>query len=238
MLLVPTPDVPGSEVRTMTDPITPGQFHDSRGTEDWRVLADGACAMYRTGSLADGARLAEAIAALPGLRAHQPDIDLRFDSVTVRLITIAGGYFGMSARDVELARQISSLARDLGLAADVSGLRSLLIIPGAPDTAAVMPFWRAALGYAPRPDSPDEDLIDPEGRMPGFWFEPMDQPRPDGTGAIHVAVFVPHEEGEARVSAALAAGGHLVRDEFAPAWVTLADAAGNEVDIATTHTRG
>jgi len=29
----------------------------------------------------------------------------------------------------------------------------------------------------------------------------------------------------------------LVRDEFASAWWTLADAAGNEADIATTRTR-
>jgi hypothetical protein len=28
-----------------------------------------------------------------------------------------------------------------------------------------------------------------------------------------------------------------VRDEFAPAWWTLADAAGNEVDVATTKGR-
>jgi hypothetical protein len=29
----------------------------------------------------------------------------------------------------------------------------------------------------------------------------------------------------------------MVRDEFAPAWGTLADAAGNEADIATIATR-
>ena len=52
-----------------------------------------------------------------------------------------------------------------------------------------------------------------------------------------VAVWVPGEQAEARVAAALAAGGHLVRDQFAPAWWTLADAAGNEVDVATTETR-
>jgi 4a-hydroxytetrahydrobiopterin dehydratase len=28
-------------------------------------------------------------------------------------------------------------------------------------------------------------------------------------------------------------GGHLVSDEHAPAWWTLADAEGNEVDVAT-----
>jgi 4a-hydroxytetrahydrobiopterin dehydratase len=100
-----------------------------------------------------------------------------------------------------------------------------------------MPFWQAALAYAPRGDTPDEDLVDPRGRGPAFWFEPMDEPRADGGGAIHVAVWVPHEQAEARVAAALAAGGRLVRDEFAPAWWTLADAAGNEADIATTTGR-
>ena len=48
---------------------------------------------------------------------------------------------------------------------------------------------------------------------------------------------MPPEQAEARVAAALAAGGRLVRDRFAPAWWTLADAAGNEADIATTLSR-
>jgi 4a-hydroxytetrahydrobiopterin dehydratase len=62
----------------------------------------------------------------------------------------------------------------------------------------------------------------------------MDERRPDGGGAIHVAIWVPPEHAEARVAAALAAGGRMIRDRFAPAWWTLADAAGNEADIATT----
>jgi hypothetical protein len=45
------------------------------------------------------------------------------------------------------------------------------------------------------------------------------------------------DEAEARITAALAAGGRMVRDDFAPSWWTLADAAGNEVDIATTRGR-
>lgn len=65
----------------------------------------------------------------------------------------------------------------------------------------------------------------------------MDEPRSDGGGAIHVAVFVPYEQAEARIAAALAAGGRMVRDQFAPMWWTLADAAGNEADIATTKGR-
>ena len=66
----------------------------------------------------------------------------------------------------------------------------------------------------------------------------MREPRPgDGGGAIHVAVWVPYEQAEARLAAALAAGGRLVFDKYAPAWWTLADAAGNEVDIATSMHR-
>jgi 4a-hydroxytetrahydrobiopterin dehydratase len=37
----------------------------------------------------------------------------------------------------------------------------------------------------------------------------------------------------ARVAAALAAGGHLVTDQYAPMWWVLADAEGNEVCVAT-----
>ncbi len=44
---------------------------------------------------------------------------------------------------------------------------------------------------------------------------------------------MPHDQAEARVAAAIAAGGHLVTDQHAPAWWTLADAEGNEADVAT-----
>ncbi len=220
----------------MTDRISPRQFHEAEGVEDWRVLGEGACAYFRTGSFAAGARLVEAISELADLDDHHPDVDLRHDGVTVRLITITDAYAGMSTRDVELARQISAVAQELGLSADPQAVQSMLVIPGATDTSEVMPFWRAVLGYEPRADSPEEDLVDPRSRGPAFWFEPMDEPR-QGGGAIHVAIWVPYEQAEARIAAALAAGGRMVRDEFAPSWWTLADAAGNEADVATTMGR-
>jgi 4a-hydroxytetrahydrobiopterin dehydratase len=217
--------------------ITPKQFRDADGVEDWRVVGDGACAFFRTPSFPAAAGFVRAIGDLPGLDEHRPDVDVRRDGVTVRLITATDDHYGMSTADVELARQISDVARGLGLSADPSVVQSVLVIPGAPNTAEVMPFWRAVLGYEPRRDTPDEDLVDPRDRGPAFWFEPMDEPRADGGGAIHIAVWVPFEQAEARVAAALAAGGRMVRDEFAPAWWTLADAAGNEADIATTQER-
>lgn len=221
----------------MNEPITPRQFHESQGTEDWRVVGDGACAFFRTASFAESARFVAAIGALEGLGPHQPDVDVRGDGVTVRLLTTEFDSYGMSTRDVELARQISSVGREHGLHADPTAVQSFLVVPGAANIAEIIPFWRAVLGYVPRPDSPDEDLVDPHDRNPGFWFERMKELRADGGGAIHVAVWVPFEQAEKRVAAALAAGGRMVRDEFAPAWWTLADTAGNEADISTTMTR-
>jgi 4a-hydroxytetrahydrobiopterin dehydratase len=221
----------------MSDQISPRNFAQTEGLEDWRVIGDGACVYFRTQSFTAGAGLVQAISELPGVEDHPPDVDLRPDGVTVRLITTTDHYYGMSQQDVVLARQISGAARELGLLADQAAVQNLLVIPGATNIAEILPFWRAVLGYEPRPDSPEEDLVDPRSRGSSFWFEQMDEPHSDGGGAIHVAVWVPYEHAEARIAAALAAGGRMVRDEFAPSWWTLADAAGNEADIATVKGR-
>ena len=222
----------------MKDAISPKQFHQADGTEDWRVLGgDGATAYFSTPSFATSARLVQAISALTGIDDERPAVDVRHDGVTVRMITFTKDYAGMTQRHVELAREISAAARKLGLAADPSSVQTISIIPGATSRAEVMPFWRAALGYEPRIDSPAEDLVDAHDRGPAFWFEQMEQPRPDVGGAIHIVVWVPYEQAAARIAAALAAGGRMVRDDFAPSWWTLADAAGNEADIATTTGR-
>jgi 4a-hydroxytetrahydrobiopterin dehydratase len=222
----------------MKDAISPKQFHEAEGVEDWRVLGgDGATAYFRTPSFATSAKLVQAISALPGVDDQRPAVDVRHDGVTVRMITFTKDYAGMTQRHVELAREISAAARKLGLSADPSAVQSVSIIPGATSRAEVMPFWRAALGYEPRIDSPAEDLVDAHDRGPAFWFEQMKEARPDGGGAIHVCIWVPYEQAQARIAAALAAGGRLVRDEFAPSWWTLADPAGNETDIATTTGR-
>lgn len=222
----------------MSDYISGQQFLESQGVEDWRVVSDGACAFFPTATFATSATFVQAIADLAGVEAHRPAVDIRNDGVTVRLITIAEDNYGMSERDIVLARQVSAAARSLGLTSDPQRVQSVLIVPGAGDIAAVMPFWQAVLGYERRPDSPAEDLIDPRDRGPAFWFETMNEMRGDGGGAIHFAVWVAPEVAEARVAAALAAGGRIVRDFAAPAWWTLADAAGNECDVATIVGRG
>jgi 4a-hydroxytetrahydrobiopterin dehydratase len=212
----------------MTDLLSASQFHESAGVEDWRVLWGGgwACAYFRTGSFRAGVALVQAISELPAAANHHPDIDLRPEGVTVRLFTRAPG--GLSDRDIELARQISVAARELDAAADPAAVQHVQVAIDALVPSEVRPFWRAVLGYQ---EVGDDDLLDPHRRGPSFWFQRMDAPRPE-RNRIHIDVYLPHDQAEARIAAALAAGGHMVSDEHAPEWWTLADAEGNEVDLA------
>lgn len=215
----------------MTEPITPRQFHEADGLDDWRVVGEGACAYFRTGSFAAGVRLIDAINQAVAPDGPDPDIDLRRAGVTVRLITVGHGFYGLMARDVEVAQQISAIARDLGLPADPSAVQNLQVAIDALVVPEVLPFWRAVLGYRDRGDSP-EDLADPAGRGPLVFFQHMDAPRPQ-RNRIHIDVWVPHDQAEARTAAAIAAGGHLVTDRYAPSWWVLADAEGNEACVCT-----
>ena len=227
----------GMDEQQMTEWIAPSRFRDADGVGDWRVLGEGACAYFRTGSFGAGARLVQRISELPGLDGHHPDADLRNQGVTVRLITITPEASGLTRRDLELARQISKVAHELGAPADPSVLQTVQVSVDALVSAEVMPFWRAVLGYEYRADSPEEDLIDPRGRGPSLWFQKLDTPRPQ-RNRIHLDVWVPHDQAQARIAAALAADGRLVSDEHAPMWWTLADTEGNEADVATIEGRG
>jgi 4a-hydroxytetrahydrobiopterin dehydratase len=213
--------------------ILSARFHAAEGADAWRVLPDGAFAHFRTDSFGTSVRFVEAVSALIGA-ADAPDIDIRRGGVTVLVRAFKGTEFGLVQGDLDLARAISATAREMGLRADPSAIETLSIIPGAIDRRTIMPFWQGVLGYDPRPDSPDEDLVDPHGRLAPFWFEEMDELRPDGAGTVHLVVWVPWDAAEARVAAGLAAGGRLVRRNEEEKFWTLADPVGNEVDIATT----
>jgi 4a-hydroxytetrahydrobiopterin dehydratase len=211
--------------------LTPRQFQESDGVGDWREVAIGACARFRTGSFAKGVELVEEIGRLADAMDHHPDIDLQYPTVTVRLIS--HDVSALSDRDVRLAQQISEAARTMGIAAEPAAVQSVQLTIDALVTADVRPFWRAVLDYE---EVGDDDLVDPRNRGPGIWFQPMDGPRPQ-RNRVHVDVFVPNDQADARIAAALGAGGRLVDDSHAPHWWTLADPEGNEVDVATTFER-
>ena len=212
----------------MGDQISGKQFDESAGVQDWRALWGGgmACAYFRTGSFGAGAGLVQAIAELSAVAGHHVDVDLRPEGITVRLFTNEPG--GLTNVDVQLAREISAAARRLDLLPDPSAVQHVQVAIDALVPAEVRPFWRAVLGYE---EVGEEDLLDPVRRGPSFWFQQMDKPRPQ-RNRIHIDVYVPRDRAGARIAAALAAGGHMVSDAHAPGWWTLADAEGNEVDLA------
>jgi 4a-hydroxytetrahydrobiopterin dehydratase len=212
----------------MADHLTGKQFDESAGVTDWRAVWGGglACAYFRTGSFGAGAALVQAITGLPAVASHRVDVDLRPEGVTVRLSTFEPA--GLTNDDVELAREITAAARKLGVAADPSAVQHVQVAIDALVPAEVRPFWRAVLGYQ---EVGGEDLLDPLRRGPSFWFQQMDTPRPQ-RNRIHIDVYIPRDQADARIAAALAAGGHVVSDAHAPGWWTLADAEGNEADLA------
>jgi len=201
-------------------------FHDAGGVEDWRVLAWGACAYYRIGSFAEGARFVAAIAEVADATAHFPDVDLRPDGVTIRTFSREDG--ALSDRDVELARKTSAVARELGLEPDPSQVQTVGIAVAQGAGADVRPFWAAALGYR---FLGAEDAIDPHRRNPHLWFHELGSGRP-GRGRVHIDVSVPADQAEARVAAALAEGGRIADDSHAPEHWTIASPDNHGIDIA------
>lgn len=207
--------------------ITPKEFHDAPGVENWRVLWSVAFAVFRTGDFATGLRLVEEIGRLARAAGHHPDLNVRSGVLEVRLVTKE--HWSLTDLDLRLAQEISAAAAALGVRADPGHTRTWEFALDAVDVDKVRTFWCAVLGYEPVGDS---DIADPDGLYPPVYVQQMDEPR-SGRNRIHIDVGVPHDQAEARVAAALAAGGRLVTDKFAPMWWTLADPEGNEVDLAT-----
>jgi 4a-hydroxytetrahydrobiopterin dehydratase len=202
-------------------------FHDAAGLDDWRILFSGAHAYYRAKSFAEGARLVAAIAEVATAVGHFPDVDLRPDGVTVR--TASGEYGRLSERDLELARRISAEAQSLGIEPDPSQVQVVAIAVAQDAGSDVGPFWAAALGY--KSLGPNEDAVDRQRRNPHVSFQQVKPPRP-GRGRIHIDVSVPADRAEARVAAALEAGGRMADDSHAPYWWTLASPENHGIDIA------
>ena len=216
----------------MTERIFARQFHAAEGADAWRVLPEGASAFFRSESFSASVRFVSAIGALVS-DDDPPHVDIRRGGVTVLLRSFKPGGYGLLQTDLDLARAISAIASEMGLSADPAAVQGLSIIPGATERGGIMPFWQAVLAYQPRLDSPDEDLVDPHDRLAPFWFEQMDELRADGAGSVHMVVWVPWDEAEARVAAGVAAGGRIVRHNEEELFWTLADPVGNEIDIAT-----
>ena len=200
-------------------------FLDAEGLRDWVVLHGGATAVFRVGSLGEAARLAEAIAQVPGLEQSGALLTISSAGLTVRLTR---DLWQLEPLHVELARAVSAVVRSRGAVADRSTVQEVQIAIAAKPDAIDVGFWRAVLGYTPRSE---DNAVDPLGLGSTVWMQELDIAKPL-RHAMHVDVSVAREQVEARLGAALAAGGRIVDATGAPAAWILADRAGNKVCIA------
>ncbi len=213
------------------------------GLDDWRLLAQALHARYRTGSFTTGLAFVTAITQAAEEANHHPDVTLTYPHVDLKLISHDVGH--LTQRDVALARRITQIAADHGIAADPEALAVFELALDTGDLAAIGPFWAVLLtGSA---DSLDGgDVVDPGGRVPLLWFQPSNgdpelegEPEPSAgepdasTQRFHIDLWVPEDVAEERIAAAIAAGGTLVSDADAPAFTVLADPDGNQTCVCT-----
>ncbi|MET0458599.1 MAG: VOC family protein [Ilumatobacteraceae bacterium] len=224
-------DADGNEVDVV--PLQPeGDLADAPERADWRLLF-GAMVHYPTHDATTAADLATAAAAIADGAGVELLIDVRPAGVTID----SGKDRWEQEGFADLAARIQAAARHLGLRADPTPLRFVQVGIDAVDVPTVRAFWRAVLGYELDTRPYITDIFDPRQLAVPLFFQPMsadDTARRAQRNRTHIDVFVPDDQAEARISAALAAGGRVAYDAEAPEWWTLADPEGNEVDIAVT----
>ncbi len=220
----------------MTDPKQTLRYPEvmaAEGLDDWRFFLVKLHARFKTGSFVKGLELVTRITEAAEAANHHPDVVLTYPQVDVDLSSHDVG--GVTSRDLDLARQISAIAAELGVESAPREVSTLELALDVPDADAVQPFWAAVLGYDHHDKWPE--VFDPGGRNNTLWF----QKAPDATGEVqqrfHLDIVVPREVAEERLQAALDAGGTLVSTDAVPAFWVLADQHGNKVCICTADGR-
>ncbi|MGV0809076.1 VOC family protein [Mycolicibacterium setense] len=215
------------------------EISEAIGPLGWRLVLGALYTEVLAPSMADAAAAASHAvhAAGPDASGHL-SIDIRADRAVLRLRTRDA--HAVTERDLTLAGAVSQAlaAHGFELTTGPGAIQAFEIAVDALDIGAIRPFWKAVTGYVDEPGDIDLNagLVDPFGRGPAIWFQQMDSPRPQ-RNRIHLDIDVIHDAAQARVDAALAAGGRLVSDRVAPRFWVLADAEGNEACICTWQGR-
>jgi 4a-hydroxytetrahydrobiopterin dehydratase len=191
---------------------------------DWVVLHGGPTAVFRTKTLAAAAELAQAIAQLPGLDGTAAHMSIVSKSLTIRLTREVSN---TEVEHIELAREISKIAKNHSAIGDPSMVQEVQFAIAAKPDAIDVGFWRAVLGYQPMLDDAG---IDPLAISSNVWMQDLDVNKPL-RHAMHIDVSVSKEHAQSRVDAAVAAGGVIVDSSEAPSWWVLADRSGNKVCV-------
>src|ERR687895_532161 len=103
------------------------EFLSADGVDDWVILHGGPTAVFRVGSLQEAARLAGAVAAVPGL-GPRTLLSVTSDRLTVKLTR---EMWGVESSHVEVARAVSAVARQDGATADRSAVQEIQLAVAA-----------------------------------------------------------------------------------------------------------
>lgn len=199
-------------------------FLAAEGVGDWVVLHGGATAVFGVATLGEAARLAGAVAQIPGVEGSGVLLTLGDDHVTVRLTR---DVWQLEPHHADLARGISAVARQHGAVADRARTQEVQLAIATRPAEVDLGFWRAVLGYT---GAAEDNAVDRLGHGSTVWMQQLDETKPL-RHAMHIDVSVAREHAQARLEAALAAGGRIVDDSQAPTVWILADRAGNRVCI-------
>ncbi|MDQ6659104.1 MAG: 4a-hydroxytetrahydrobiopterin dehydratase [Actinomycetota bacterium] len=207
----------------------------------WRFVGGTLASVVAVASMADGAAaLALVLAAAGATAGGRLRVELTDGAVALTLQTAAVGW--VTQADADLASMIDKALAAQGFQGvpQIAG-RAVQVVElaiDAMDIPAIRPFWKAVLGYADEvgDGAPDAPLVDPAWQGPAIWFQQMDAPR-EQRNRIHFDVMVGEDEADARVEAAIDAGGRLLSDERARAFWVLADPEGNEICVCTWQDR-
>mgnify|MGYP002654303877 FL=1 len=148
------------------------EFLAADGLADWVVLHGGPTAVFQTKSLAAAAELAQAIAQLPGLDGTPAHMSIVSRSLTIRLTREVSN---TEVEHIDIARDISKIAKSLGALANPSMVQEVQFAIAAKPAAVDVGFWRAVLGYQPMLDDAG---IDPLGVSSSVWMQELDSDRP------------------------------------------------------------
>lgn len=151
--------------------LSPREASDAVSGLGWRYVLGILLTSVRVGSLTQAADVAARVVAAAGRDADEHLwLDIRRERLVITLQSQATA--SVTAQEVELARRISAVVRELGLATDteVAGVpRSVQVLEvaiDALDIAAIRPFWKAILGYGDEAGraGPTDPLVDPVGQ--------------------------------------------------------------------------
>jgi 4a-hydroxytetrahydrobiopterin dehydratase len=212
-----------------------GQQIADEGLDGWAYLLGGLQTRLHTGNFATGLSVVNAIGEAAGELGHHPDLTVRYAHVDVRLTS--HDERGVTDRDIQLGRAISSIAADAGVQLDSSSVSRLELALDTPAQESVLPFWAAVLAMEP-PSGPGsgDDVRDPADCLPTVWFQASGSEEP--RQRWHLDLWIDPAQVQPRIDAALAAGGTLVSDAEAPSVWVLADPQGNRACLCTWQDRG